>query len=139
MTITCSGDINCGELSQGCTAMCGEAPIAITGSGGPESGAGSDKSKAESYCFYLSRIADTNAQQVSTMVKKGGDLTKMQQYVAAAKAASDRAQAIAAVLPNDGAVQRSASLAKKFSDLAGKMAADEIKRRETMEAIIKSF
>jgi hypothetical protein len=56
--------------------------------------------------------------------------------VAAAKAASDRAQAIAAVLPNDGVVQQSASLAKKFSDLAEKIAADEIRRRETMKAII---
>jgi hypothetical protein len=58
----------------------------------------------------------------------------MQQYVAAAKAASDRAQAIAAALPNDSVVQQSASLAKKFSDLAEKMTADEIKRRETMKA-----
>jgi hypothetical protein len=49
MTITCSGDMNCGELSQGCSAMCGEARIAITGSGGLEPGAesASETSKAE--------------------------------------------------------------------------------------------
>jgi hypothetical protein len=70
------------------------------------------------------------------IVNKGGDLTKMQQYVAAAKAASARAQAIAALHPNDGVVQRSASLAKKVSDLAEKLAADETKRQETMHAII---
>jgi hypothetical protein len=79
MIISCSGDINCDELSQGCTAMCGEIPGTSTGSGGLESGAGSDKSKAESYCSYFSGIADTNAQQVSAILKKGGDLTKMQQ------------------------------------------------------------
>jgi hypothetical protein len=138
MTITCSGDINCGELSQGCSAMCGEAPIVITGSGGLETESASETSKAEADTVALEKMTWTAAEQAVTIASKGGDQSKMQQYLAEAKAASDRAQTIAAKHPNDSRVQHAASIAKQSSDLGQEIVAREMKRRAIMEEILRA-
>ena len=84
-------------------------------------------------------MAGTAAQQVSTIADKGGDWTKMQQYAAEAKGASDRAQTIAAKYPNDTIVQHNASRAKDISDLAQELVARVKARDKTMEAIIRNM
>jgi hypothetical protein len=132
--------MNCGELGQGCSAMCGEAPIAIIGSGGLESGAesASETSKAEADTVALEKMAWTAAEQAVTIASKGGDQSKMQQYLAEARAASDRAQTIAAKHPNDSRVQHAASIAKQSSDLAQEIVARQRQRAKTMDAIIRA-
>ena len=63
----------------------------------------------------------------------------MQQHAAEAKAASDRAQTIAAKHPNESKVQQSPSIAKQISDLAQKIVAQKMKENEIIEEIIRGM
>jgi hypothetical protein len=83
-------------------------------------------------------MAWTAAEQAVTIASKGGDQSKMQQYLAEAKVASDRAQTIAAKHPNDSRVQHAASIAKQSSDLAQEIVARQRLRNKTMDAIIRA-